>query len=1583
MPTPAQAIHERFATRPTLISVVFNALRTHFPTLDLLTVKLARPQPAGGFTFELLLNVAIAHVLNPQPLDLQTGFLTQNPPQRLSTPTIDMTVLAGLIDALPATLYIHFQQALVDYWSVTDSHGSSRWQWLAEWINGQMSAAATGGPGLSEAHREMLSLVARWPQVHRRMSRSTPAVYVYFVETTLTQAGRQVQLLTPDLLLVRGRQVLLCETSGEMTGFDDIDAFGAAWGERMKRRFQFDSLTWRRNEPDDNVFERQAGLILNQQLEDLARVSFQQPSEAVLEAHLNRLTDPALLFSSLTVPPALFNQVNSRLPEWLKQAGADDRFAYHRHLQDMAQVLKQNQGRTFNEGIENILLFSREALREQMRADHGELDPDDVSLNFAVAAGYPGGAGFITHVRLSLTEFALKNLAGKPKGALTLSSLSGKPLPAWLTENYLMSSDGLIQRVDIGSAYPQKLKDLLLSDSVDARRRELLFVHELKARLPMQALEFKIRGLYGVTTTGYRYVKALMADSPADRIVDDKEVVLRPLALRRKAESVPDPANNMFIIEPRDASIGPHLLYRPLYAEALHEFPTRQALLDAIAAPGELQDSVLIWLSDQARPIYAHGGIKEPHIIRFLHGDEFSTPDKPAPASLAVDDGAEEWLQSQLNGLLPNHLFGSTARALVDLADRESVSNSESRWAIVMEGAWLLFNTLLLPLVRGPAMLAGWFLVLVDSLEQDLAGLDSTDPTTRELALIDLLLNCAMVLLHGSATPKPLEPLSQGDNTLHLASWARPAGTAQESDTPVIKQGGVALPGEPPASGHTALDFIQSLASPKASANLLQALLQVSVPWPASLPTAKASGPLKGLYRIGDTWHASVGGLLFQVSVIPGFAEVYLVHPLHPLRPGFKLTSDGQGHWRLDRRLHLEGGMPKERLGEWQKQHDEQVKVLSAELATLGKQLVDNDNNAQPFLEAVNVARAKLVAQKQDLRRVWVLLGRALPALRDRVAERHQQQQQLTAQASVEFDLAIDNYLANTREYFPVAQQYLAKAEALMAIDRKDQKHKRMRDIAKSYIQSHWGALYDIQLQKFSDTYETARGESISELKERSSAELAQNITDGYEELLRFWKALLEIFQQMHEPAQRIETLRQQADPALRKFLQDEKPDYAPISSVGIKQNTLLFLSELVLRRDHHTRESAEYPFVAELSDLNRDKVILSYAEVYGTADYSTSEQSEVLKGVLDLYERLQNAVVSLKEMDSGFVREEYRTLFLEHLGEARSGLETQLADLILVDEGFAPLPNAARLTRVKPPTKIVFKTRGREVLVGDLRPAAPDNPGRRVDIQNPISKTVVATYLEHAAEGVWVEVVPAATPGPLPAHVVRTVETIRNEARNIIGRRPGVEHTIRAQQRKLQDPTRREEIRPLEWEEMLTPLANQLEGLANEVQRDHATHGDAGVLVKAYRDESRALLALARELCSEGYKQQRPRAANIAYLWKHGFVDINLVRRRAPLKAGDFLTEYAIRDKSAIKAGKKAEDTVLWYAHFHYPSANTPALQPAFGHLKTKEERLFTRKQLIEQARENNHQVVTLEKAVINPPLDRELFLNLEPPKR
>lgn len=165
----------------------------------------------------------------------------------------------------------------------------------------------------------------------------------------------------------------------------------------------------------------------------------------------------------------------------------------------------------------------------------------------------------------------------------------------------------------------------------------------------------------------------------AEQQVEGLAVVIRHLALLRHPEALPDIVGNMFIIEPANVEYGPHVLYRPFYSPSLLEFSTRDALLDAIVEPSPLQTSVLTWLSDIARPIYDNGGFKEPHYLRFGLGSEFAPIERPGPARLATN-GSDELLQFLQNGQLMQYLFGCNARALVEQANTDSVSNTESRW---------------------------------------------------------------------------------------------------------------------------------------------------------------------------------------------------------------------------------------------------------------------------------------------------------------------------------------------------------------------------------------------------------------------------------------------------------------------------------------------------------------------------------------------------------------------------------------------------------------------------------------------------------------------------------------------------------------------------------------------------------------------------------------------------------------------------------------------------------------------------------------------------------------------------------------
>ncbi|MCP5687805.1 hypothetical protein NL372_26570, partial [Klebsiella pneumoniae] len=92
-------------------------------------------------------------------------------------------------------------------------------------------------------------------------------------------------------------------------------------------------------------------------------------------------------------------------------------------------------------------------------------------------------------------------------------------------------------------------------------------------------------------------------------------------------------------------------------------------------------------------------------------------------------------------------LYKANRNLLVELADRESVSNAESRWAVLVQGAWLLFDVVTL-LLRGPVAVVAWLVQAISGLHDDLVALRDGSAFERSAAVVDLLLNACMALMH-------------------------------------------------------------------------------------------------------------------------------------------------------------------------------------------------------------------------------------------------------------------------------------------------------------------------------------------------------------------------------------------------------------------------------------------------------------------------------------------------------------------------------------------------------------------------------------------------------------------------------------------------------------------------------------------------------------------------------------------------------------------------------------------------------------------------------------------------------------------
>lgn len=532
-PTPSltsastvNAVRAQFAGRPTLEGVTRQllaaALSQKYPTLeiDLSRTRLAVPVAGGGwglqpFVARVMDYLANGNALNVEMIDGQPYYLCDEAPNWLQPDLIDMKVIETLVRDLTWTVPIGFQDALAEYWSGQADTGVSRWRWFSDVLKDALSIALIRQEGLSDLARETVNQVILCPEREGRIIQyGEDCTQVYCLESTLMGEQLKSARLSSSIVLVRANQVLICESNGTIKPFPTVDALIEYGGQRMGSAYLADEIRIKRYELEGNVFDAQSAIILGRQLEHLGALKL--PSRVGVEALQTvclALSDPAQYM--LTVPAKDAPEVRdfkAHLPDWLRQASAAEKAQYRHYSLALARAKKSSQGRTFLSGIADIRSFAADVLSQQMQLDQQRLEPDSsrhvpveafnpdhIELTFFSAAGFPNAIPVTEKVVMSLTDLALKNLVGRPQGVLSLTHLHGMALPVWLTPFYIISSNGLIERADIGKVYPERLKSLLLGATSDVRMREQLFADQIGAYLPLQALELSLKKENGLT----------------------------------------------------------------------------------------------------------------------------------------------------------------------------------------------------------------------------------------------------------------------------------------------------------------------------------------------------------------------------------------------------------------------------------------------------------------------------------------------------------------------------------------------------------------------------------------------------------------------------------------------------------------------------------------------------------------------------------------------------------------------------------------------------------------------------------------------------------------------------------------------------------------------------------------------------------------------------------------------------------------------------------------------------------------------------------------------------------------------------
>ncbi len=919
-------------------TVLYSALAELYPALDLDPdlVMVGTPSwitegervTAGDTRFESLTDALLWHVITRKPVMYIDGehFLTRQPSANPSTQLpVNIDAIGRQLNSLATMLFTAYQEQQLEYWNEQTRVDTPRWQELSQALRDRWNLKQVKGWDADQL--ALARLIFHYPDRALRQPHDAYQSRVCLIDLDRVDATSQ-HLSTMDIAVVIGVQGerTLILTHSVVMGFrahktlEDLGDYVNTFAVDLPPDSQ---LEWRLIEPEGDFFDAQACTLIALQAQALGELDFSDNAAKVVphrSAHHPHKNDTR------------FNRIDPLLPDWLIHAPPNDLGAYSRHLMDLAEV-RQGSSSSFEDEIPPIQRFALDNISLLMQKKHPEakaLKLQDLRIRITSPVVWGTQAtGTSETLILSLAELALENLIAVPLGDKGLYFLNGESVPHWLTVAY---AEELVTTVNVGKTYPARIKDRLIDDPVKSVYLQDLYSRHLQVQLPLLALQNKIRGEGGIDEQGYRYVVAVMSAPGESRRVDDQEIVIRPLSfvLDQQADDSADAVTNMFVIGPRDQSKGPCLLYRPLLDNALTQYPTPASLIYAIKHSKKIRESVLAWLPDRVRANYSnyifHGDLPDLAVLAELLTNPLLNLDLNTPVRL----GGKE-----IDGNYLPFLFKANAQALIDLADRQSVSNAESHWATLKLGAWKLFNAVL-PFLDPTFGAAVWIWQLYDDLQQTLEAVQNDDRELAKSALTDLLLSLAMVLAHRAATRgKPVQRFSKS-----IPEHSNVSGPATKPTKIHMKQRADISPAELPDNHQSMIH--SSGALNRTPVSLGQTLERFAIDKPAEPGQPLNEGPQQHLYASGDKLYANVGPRWFEVHFTEQ-QDVQIIDNRHqPARTGPLLVHNRQGRWFIDTRLRLRGGGLKGRKAELLRKNAQRIDELRQHLKTFNDQLEPN-----------------------------------------------------------------------------------------------------------------------------------------------------------------------------------------------------------------------------------------------------------------------------------------------------------------------------------------------------------------------------------------------------------------------------------------------------------------------------------------------------------------------------------------------------------------------------------------------------------------------------------------------------------------
>lgn len=893
--------------RETATLLLREALQEQYPTLDIDpdTVMLATSTwqlkddqvRAGPTEYQALSDVLAKQAVLAVPLLCIEGehFLTRQP---IVEPAVHLPVrvteVAKTINLLAPSMLRAYQQQMITHWNQTNGSGP-HWHELSTLLRSVWNVETADDWSATEC--AMARALFTYPDKADRKDNDLYTLRACLVDIDRVDDEGQVKHLDDVIIAVligehEGKTSVL--THSLLKGYEkfpSLELLGKSLHAHLSDAATDQQIQWRLFEPDGDFFDHQACALVSLQIDAIAEIDFCDLREA-------NNVDVALGTPPAATPPAQSTPdlawYRNQMPDWLTNASPSDSNFYARHLKDLAALHNQNAGRTFLDDIPAIEAYALKVIKAKMIKDHSDstnlpLEKIFLQVKNPVVWGAFVVPGQVETTTFSLVELALQNLIAVPVGNKVVKTTNGFNLPEWMTPTYFES---LATAVDIGRTYPALIKEKLLDDTQESARRNRLYSQHLRIQLPMQALQAKIRQEGNIDERGYRYVTAVMQEEATDRKVDGQTIVLRPLAFlpTRRADASADMVANMYVIGPKAPTAGPCLLYRPLFTPALMQFPSPANLIYTIAQSSSLCESVLAWLPDAVRSDYSNyvfpGSLPSPWAV----ADYLVEPDKLWTMSGPMSLGTQE-----LDGDRFTTLFKANAQALVELADRQSVSNAESRWATFKHTGWVIFNGVL-PFLGRTIGTGAWIWQVVDQLQTFVEAHEHDEKQAEWSALTDVLLNLGMAIT--------LHAASRSHRTGYPRKTTPKLAEATRAKQVTIKQEAT-LTKELPA---THLPHLHTSGAIKRMPGELATLLDsFKISKPQGLGEAETSkNQYQHLFYQAQKYYAPVGERWFEVSAGEDEAVV-IIDPKQPGRTGPALIHNAQGQWFIDTRLRLRG----------------------------------------------------------------------------------------------------------------------------------------------------------------------------------------------------------------------------------------------------------------------------------------------------------------------------------------------------------------------------------------------------------------------------------------------------------------------------------------------------------------------------------------------------------------------------------------------------------------------------------------------------------------------------------------------------